>query len=44
MCAFDSAEARAGADVAFITDKFGYPEEDVKVRRFAPPRLTGSAR
>ncbi|ETW83162.1 hypothetical protein HETIRDRAFT_316275 [Heterobasidion irregulare TC 32-1] len=28
--AFDSAEARAGADVAFITDKFGYPEEDVK--------------
>ena len=32
--AFDAPEARerGGADVAFIEDKFGYPEEDVEVR------------
>ncbi len=28
---FDSAEKRATHDVAFIKDKFGYPEEDIKV-------------
>ncbi|THG96818.1 hypothetical protein EW026_g5080 [Hermanssonia centrifuga] len=27
---FDSAEKRATHDVAFIKDKFGYPEEDIK--------------
>ena len=30
--AFDSAEKRELADVEFIKDKFGYPEEDIKVR------------
>ena len=29
--AFDDPAQRAGADVEFIKDKFGYPEEDVKV-------------
>jgi hypothetical protein len=28
--AFDSTENRASADVEFIKEKFGYPEEDVK--------------
>ncbi len=30
--AFDAAEQRAGPDVAFIKDKFGYPEADIQVR------------
>lgn len=30
--AFDSQEKRAKDDVEFIKDKFGYPEEDIKVR------------
>ena len=29
---FDSKEKREKADVEFIKEKFGYPEEDVKVR------------
>lgn len=29
--AFDDPAQRAGADIEFIKDKFGYPEEDVKV-------------
>ncbi|EIW57600.1 periplasmic binding protein-like II [Trametes versicolor FP-101664 SS1] len=28
--AFDAAEQRAGPDVAFIKDKFGYPEADIQ--------------
>ncbi|KAL1949528.1 hypothetical protein VTO73DRAFT_8409 [Trametes versicolor] len=28
--AFDAAEQRAGPDVAFIKDKFGYPEPDIQ--------------
>jgi len=30
--AFASREARAGPSVAFVVDKFGYAEADVKVR------------
>ena len=30
--AFDAPEQRARADVEFIKDKFGYPEEDITVR------------
>ena len=30
---FNSEEKRAKDDVEFIKDKFGYPEEDIKVRR-----------
>lgn len=30
--AFDAAEQRAGPDVAFIKDKFGYRETDIQVR------------
>ncbi|KAI9066233.1 periplasmic binding protein-like II [Trametes sanguinea] len=30
VCAFDAPEKRAADDVAFIRDKFGYPEEDIK--------------
>jgi hypothetical protein len=40
---FDSEESRAAEDVDFITEKFGYPEEDIKARlecyfggRFSP--------
>lgn len=29
--AFDEPAQRTGADIEFIKDKFGYPEEDVKV-------------
>lgn len=28
--AFDDADARASADVAFIKERFGYPETDVR--------------
>ena len=31
--AFNSPEKRAKDDVEFIKEKFGYPEEDIKVRR-----------
>ena len=46
---FDSEESRAAEDVDFITEKFGYPEEDIKARlecnfggRFSPI-ITGLA-
>jgi len=28
--AFDNHEARAGPNIAFIKERFGYPEEDIK--------------
>ena len=30
---FDSEESRAQKNVGFIKEAFGYPEEDIKVRR-----------
>ena len=35
--AFDAPAQRAAADVAFIKEKFGYPEADIEVRAPPPP-------
>jgi hypothetical protein len=31
VVAFDASENRAGPNVEFIKEKFGYPEEDIRV-------------
>ena len=41
---FDSAAQRAGPDVAFIKDKFGYPEEDITVSPLPSPPSTPAHR
>ena len=39
---FDSQEKRAGPNVEFIKDKFGYPEEDIEARSHYLHVLPGS--
>ena len=39
---FNSQERRAGPNVEFIKDKFGYPEEDIEARSHHSHVLPGS--